>query len=107
MADFVLDFIQTLPYNKLTSVRRSSTLTSSVLLALHETSPPRSDVERLSPREREILSHLIEGHSNTEIARTLGTTEATAKAHLKSLLRKLRVENRTQAVIWALAMYPS
>jgi two-component system nitrate/nitrite response regulator NarL len=61
---------------------------------------------RLSPREKEILSHLVGGHSNKLIARHLGITEATVKVHLKSVQRKIRVENRTQAAIWALANLP-
>jgi two-component system nitrate/nitrite response regulator NarL len=75
--------------------------------SLQETLPPRSDVDRLSPREREILSHLTEGHSNKGIARILGITEATVKVHLKSLLRKISVDNRTQAAIWALSNLPA
>jgi two-component system, NarL family, nitrate/nitrite response regulator NarL len=67
---------------------------------------PQSDGVRLSPREKEILSHLLAGHSNKLIARELGITEATVKVHLKSVLRKIRVENRTQAAIWALANLP-
>ena len=86
---------------------RELTQPSTPRTTLHETSPPRSDVDRLSPREREILSHLIEGHSNKGIARILGITEATVKVHLKSLLRKIGVENRTQAAIWALANLPT
>ena len=66
----------------------------------------QSDGVRLSPREKEILSHLVAGHSNKLIARHLGITEATVKVHLKSVLRKIRVENRTQAAIWALANLP-
>jgi two-component system, NarL family, nitrate/nitrite response regulator NarL len=49
---------------------------------------------------------VIEGHSNKVIAQHLGLTEAAAKARLQSLLRKINVENRTQAVIWALASLP-
>jgi two-component system, NarL family, nitrate/nitrite response regulator NarL len=64
---------------------------------------PRSDRVQLSPREKEMLSHLTAGDSNKAIARHLGITEATVKVHLKSVLRKIRVENRTQAAIWALA----
>ena len=67
---------------------------------------PRSCPVRLSPREREVLLELVEGHSNKAIARLLGMTEATVKVHLKSVLRKIRVENRTQAAIWALANLP-
>jgi len=84
---------------------RELTQPSKSRTTLYETSPSRSDV-RLSPRERQILSHLIEGHSNKGIARILGITEATVKVHLKSLLRKIGVENRTQAAIWALSNLP-
>jgi two-component system, NarL family, nitrate/nitrite response regulator NarL len=66
----------------------------------------KSDRTRLSPREKEILSHLVVGHSNKLIARQLGIAEATVKVHLKNLQRKIRVENRTQAAIWALANLP-
>jgi two-component system nitrate/nitrite response regulator NarL len=61
---------------------------------------------RLSPREREMLTHLAAGHSNKLIARHLDIAEATVKVHLKSVLRKIRVENRTQAAIWGLANLP-
>jgi two-component system, NarL family, nitrate/nitrite response regulator NarL len=69
-------------------------------------SEDRSNDSRPSPREKEILSHLMAGHSNKLIARHLGITEATVKVHLKHVLRKIRVENRTQAAIWALANLP-
>ncbi|WP_328702950.1 response regulator transcription factor [Arenibaculum pallidiluteum] len=55
----------------------------------------------LSPREAEILRHLVEGESNKVIANRIGITEATVKVHLKSLLRKIGASNRTQAAIWA------
>jgi two-component system, NarL family, nitrate/nitrite response regulator NarL len=64
---------------------------------------PRSGGVRLSPREKEILSRLIAGDSNKVIARHLDIAEATVKVHLKSVLRKIGVENRTQAAIWALS----
>jgi len=67
---------------------------------------PRPGGVQLSPREKEMLSHLTAGDSNKAIARQLGITEATVKVHLKSVLRKIRVENRTQAAIWALANLP-
>jgi two-component system, NarL family, nitrate/nitrite response regulator NarL len=67
---------------------------------------PQPDGVRLSAREREVLLDLVEGHSNNTIARHLGMTEATVKVHLKSVLRKIRVDNRTQATIWALANLP-
>jgi DNA-binding NarL/FixJ family response regulator len=55
---------------------------------------------RLSPREKSILSHLIEGDSNKSIARKIDIAEATVKVHVKAILRKIRVHNRTQAAIW-------
>jgi len=56
----------------------------------------------LSEREEEILKGVVKGHSNKMIARTCGVTDATIKVHMKSILRKIRVANRTQAAIWAL-----
>jgi two-component system nitrate/nitrite response regulator NarL len=55
----------------------------------------------LSEREEQILRGLVKGHSNKLIARTCSCTEATIKVHVKSILRKIRVVNRTQAAIWA------
>lgn len=63
----------------------------------------RASDARLSPREREVLFHLVDGQSNKGIARILGMAEATVKVHLKSVLRKIGVDNRTQAAIWAVA----
>ena len=59
-------------------------------------------VPRLTEREAQILDALVKGHSNGMIARTCDITEATVKAHMKSIMRKIRVENRTQVVIWAM-----
>jgi two-component system nitrate/nitrite response regulator NarL len=56
----------------------------------------------LSPRELQILRLLVNGESNKAIARELAITEATVKVHLKALLRKVRVNNRTQAAVWAI-----
>ena len=55
----------------------------------------------LSSREAEILSSLMEGNSNKLIARKLHVTEATVKVHVKAVLRKIGVANRTQAAMWA------
>jgi len=61
-----------------------------------ESSPP------ISPREKLILGCLIEGNSNKSIARKIDIAEATVKVHIKAILRKIRVQNRTQAAIWAM-----
>ena len=57
---------------------------------------------RLSVREKCILRCLIEGDSNKAIARKNDIAEATVKVHVKAILRKIRVSNRTQAAIWAM-----
>jgi two-component system nitrate/nitrite response regulator NarL len=60
------------------------------------------DVARgLSRREMLILRMLMEGASNKVIALKLVITESTVKVHMKAILRKLRLQNRTQAAIWA------
>jgi two-component system nitrate/nitrite response regulator NarL len=56
---------------------------------------------RLSSREIAILRLLMSGASNKVIARQLAITEATVKVHNKAILRKIRVQNRTQAAVWA------
>ena len=56
----------------------------------------------LSPREREVLSLIVRGESNKEIANELGITEATVKCHVSVILQRLGVNDRTQAVIAAL-----
>lgn len=56
----------------------------------------------LTPREVEILDCVAHGHSNKEIARLLSISDQTVKNHITSILRKLAVNDRTQAVIYAL-----
>jgi two-component system nitrate/nitrite response regulator NarL len=55
----------------------------------------------LSARECEILRCLMEGSPNKLIARQFGLTEATVKVHVKAILRKTGMKNRTQAAMWA------
>jgi two-component system nitrate/nitrite response regulator NarL len=57
---------------------------------------------RLSPRESQVLVCLAQGNSNKAIARLQNLSEATVKVHLKSILRKIHAQNRTQAAIWAI-----
>ena len=55
----------------------------------------------LSSREKCILRCIVDGDSNKNIARKVGIAEATVKVHVKAILRKIRLHNRTQAAIWA------
>jgi two-component system nitrate/nitrite response regulator NarL len=56
----------------------------------------------LSEREAAILRCLVFGYPNKVIAGQLQMTEASVKVHLKAVLRKIHVSNRTQAAIWAI-----
>jgi DNA-binding NarL/FixJ family response regulator len=68
------------------------------ILTVRSESGPR---EALSEREREVLTLLAQGMANKEIARQLGISEKTVKAHLTSVFRQLGVTDRTQAALWA------
>jgi len=56
----------------------------------------------LSPREVEILDNIAQGMTNKQVAYTLGISEQTVKNHMSSILRKLSVNDRTQAVVYAM-----
>ena len=62
----------------------------------------RSAFEELTPREVQVLQQLARGLANKEIADVLKITEYTVKDHLKSILAKLRVADRTEAVTAAI-----
>ena len=65
--------------------------------------PMAETSEALSRREVEILQCLASGQSNKVIAKNLDITEATVKVHVKRILRKAHVLNRTQAALWGVA----
>jgi DNA-binding NarL/FixJ family response regulator len=56
---------------------------------------------KLSARESEVLQLVVAGLANKSIARRLGITERTVKAHLTSIFQQLQVGDRTQAALWA------
>ena len=63
---------------------------------------PEDPAAKLTPREREVLQLLTQGNTNKEIANTLCISENTVKNHLKNILAKLHLQNRVQAVAFAL-----
>jgi DNA-binding NarL/FixJ family response regulator len=65
-------------------------------------SEPGSPFHPLSDREMEVLECVVRGMSNKEIAGLLGISHQTVKNHVTSILRKFGVEDRTQAVVYAL-----
>ena len=55
----------------------------------------------LTPREQDVLSELTKGKSNREIASSLFVTEKTVKTHISNIFAKLKVQDRTQAALYA------
>lgn len=70
------------------------------LLAARSTSEAWTS-DSLTPREVEVLALVREGLANKQIARRLGISERTVKAHMTSLFQRIGVTDRTQAAIWA------
>lgn len=63
--------------------------------------PPPSVLEKLTPREKEILACLARGESNKLIARDLDLAESTVKIHVQNILKKLSLTSRVQAAVFA------
>ena len=57
--------------------------------------------ERLTPREEEVLALVGEGLANKQIARRLGISEKTVKAHLTNVFQRIGAGSRTEAALWA------
>ena len=74
----------------------------AILLKKEDATAEEAPAPQLSPREKTILRCLIEGDTNKCIARKIDIAEATVKVHVKAILRKIRVQNRTQAAIWGM-----
>src|SRR5215470_4287986 len=83
------------------------TMLSDLLNDQHGHSDRRGNrLPHLSARETDIVRCLAQGNSNKVIARKMKIAEATVKVHVKAILRKIRVANRTQVAIWAMRNGP-
>ncbi len=84
----------------------SPRLAGFVLDAFAGTAPgvggPSSDLDLLTPREREILQHIARGYLYKEIALRLGISAKTVEAHVSSVLRKLQLSTRHELSRWAM-----
>ncbi|MCV6610161.1 MAG: two-component system response regulator NarL [Amphritea sp.] len=60
-----------------------------------------SDINSLTPRERQIIKLIAAGLPNKLIARKLSITEGTVKVHVKHLLKKLHLRSRVEVAVWA------
>ncbi|KQW93547.1 XRE family transcriptional regulator [Massilia sp. Root418] len=78
-------------------------MTSKLVAQLHgaPSAPPVSDLDKLTPRERDIIAGLARGESNKLIARTLDLSESTVKIHVQNVLKKLKLNSRVQAAVYA------
>ena len=66
-----------------------------------QTERPVSDLDKLTPREKDILACLALGESNKFIARKLDLAESTVKIHVQNVLKKLKLSSRVQAAVFA------
>jgi two-component system, NarL family, response regulator LiaR len=83
------------------SANLSPDLLARLNRALRRPAPP-DPFQALSPREREVLDLVAQGHSNRQIASELIIGEQTVKTHVSNILTKLNLQDRVQAAIFAL-----
>jgi DNA-binding NarL/FixJ family response regulator len=83
------------------AARGESPLDPKAARALLSARRAPAPADALSEREREVLAMVGEGLANKAIARRLGISEKTVKAHLTSVYREIGVTDRTQAALWA------
>jgi NarL family two-component system response regulator LiaR len=80
----------------------SAALRPAVDSSTPEPEPTEMPTEQLSEREIDVLKLIAAGMSNASIAETLNVSQATVKTHVKHILQKLHVADRTQAALWAM-----
>lgn len=81
------------------SKKLSEKIVEQVEQSVYENSSVDLSQAQLTPRQTEVLTYLIKGKSNKEIARILDLSESTIKIHCMAIFRELGVTNRTQAAI--------
>jgi FixJ family two-component response regulator len=72
----------------------------------HELSTLRDRYTRLTPRERQVLAHVVSGRLNKQIAADLGTSEITVKIHRQRVMRKMQADSLAELVRLAARLEP-
>lgn len=99
-ADFLLNSIRrAVDGDSVLSPEMMTKLVQSMRNPVAHVATPSADA--LTPRERETLAWLAQGASNKEIARSLDVAESTIKVHVQNILRKLELNSRVQAAVYA------
>ena len=80
----------------------SPEMTARLVQSLIRPAQAESALSQLTPRELEILGHLAAGYSNKAIAKNLNLAESTIKVHVQNILRKLKLDSRVQAAVFAI-----
>jgi NarL family two-component system response regulator LiaR len=81
---------------------RSTLSPEAARVLVQATRPTTQPTSGLTEREREVLHLVVQGHSNQQIADALVVSLATVKAHISSILGKLQVSSRTEAIAYAI-----
>ncbi len=81
---------------------RSTLSPEAARVLVQATRPTKQPLFELTEREREVLNLVVQGYSNQQIAETLVISLATVKAHISSILSKLQVSSRAEAISYAI-----
>ena len=87
---------------RIEAVLRRSTWQMQATAKSEKTLNKDVNIDALTPKEKEVLAYVAKGASNQEIADKLCVRDVTVKTHLNSIFKKLKVTNRTQAVLLAM-----
>ena len=81
---------------------RSTLSPEAARVLVQATRPTERPAFDLTQREREVLNQIVQGHSNQQIAEKMVVSIATVKAHISSILSKLQVSSRAEAIAYAI-----
>jgi len=76
----------------------TTSIARKVVQSFNRTAPSATEAEKLSPREVEVLDHLVKGLAYKEVAAELGISYSTVHRHIEGIYRKLHVHSRSHAV---------